>query len=102
MDFYGDAVAILEAIVRGLHGQDFFGWLRFGKRKKQFLEKKNGVALLPVKNRYLCLPDSGGAGRKVKPWHIIIKNNQERKRNCIGLGGLLTNRQFSFLCAIQK
>ena len=53
MDFYADAVAILEAIVRGLHGQDFFGWLRFEERKKQFLEKKNGVALLPVKNRYL-------------------------------------------------
>ena len=33
MDFYGDAVAILEAIVRGLHGQDFFGWLRWEKKK---------------------------------------------------------------------
>ena len=34
MDFYADAVAVLEAIVRGLHGQDFFGWLRFEERKK--------------------------------------------------------------------
>lgn len=66
MDFYGDAVAILEAIVRGLHGQDFFGWLRFEERKKQFLEKKSGVALLPVRNRYLWPPIRAEPGRKVK------------------------------------
>lgn len=47
-------------------GRIFFGWLRFGKRKKQFLEKKNGVALLPVRNRYLWPPIRAEPGRKVK------------------------------------
>ena len=40
MDFYADAVAVLEAIVRGLHGQDFLAGCVLRKEKNNFLRRK--------------------------------------------------------------
>lgn len=49
MEFYADAVTLLEALVRALYAPDFFSGLPLEKRNKVCPGKKREAAIFPVR-----------------------------------------------------
>lgn len=64
MDFYTDAVTLLEALTRTFYIPDFFAGLIFGKRQRILPEKKRETALPPVRITRLWPPIRAEPGKR--------------------------------------
>ena len=66
MDFYADAVTLLEALARALYVPDFFAGLALEKRKEKTPERIREAAIVPVRITRLWPPIRAepGSGRQ--------------------------------------
>lgn len=66
MDFYADAVTLLEALARALYVPDFFAGLDLEKRQGRTPERIREASILPVRIRRLWPPIRAepGSGRQ--------------------------------------
>lgn len=63
MDFYADAVTLLEALAGALYVPDFFAGLFIGKRQEKPPEREREAAILPVRDSHLWPPIRAEPGR---------------------------------------
>ena len=63
MDFYADAVTLLEALARALYVPDFFAGLFMEERQEKSPERERESAILPVRDSRLWPPIRAEPGR---------------------------------------
>ncbi|MBS6679594.1 MAG: hypothetical protein Q4D16_24060 [Eubacteriales bacterium] len=63
MDFYADAVTLLEALARALYVPDFFAGLFMEERQEKSPEREREAAILPVRDSRLWPPIRAEPGR---------------------------------------